>query len=420
MPEVADPRHGGPLAQHGPPLPGAGHHGAIVGDAQPRAHARLLVHVLAPPRRDADLLDDLPHEIGHGHGKFAVQLHVRLLLHDLDAQRPLPRIVRVDHRADAVFQLRDHLAAAVVSGRVGREEQQHVDVEADRVAADLHVALFEDVEQAHLDQLVQLGQFVDREDAAVHAGDQPEVQGLLGRHAHAAGQLRRIDLADHVGELRPRRQPLGIAKLPRPPGHRHLRRRTLRHQPLARLRDRVIGVFVHRAAGNVQIGNLLIEKPGQQPHQPALALTLGAEKEQVVAGDQAQVDLRDDRLVVADDAGEEFLAGGEHAHEVVVDLPLDRLGLPAALAKFFEVGRFDRYCCCHISSLFFPRAVPLSLRERARVRARSRRHVVSARRTLGIVARRRLRAKVAGEGGLQPGRFRGRMVIGSRCREGVL
>ena len=46
MPQVADPRHGGPLAQHDAALPGAGDHRAIVGDAEPGAHARLLVDVL--------------------------------------------------------------------------------------------------------------------------------------------------------------------------------------------------------------------------------------------------------------------------------------------------------------------------------------------------------------------------------------
>ena len=55
-------------------------------------------------------------------------------------------------------------------------------------------------------------------------------------------------------------------------------------------------------------------------------------------GDQAEVDLRDDRVFVADDAGEEFLAAGEHAHEVVVNLPLDGLGLPAAVPELSERG----------------------------------------------------------------------------------
>ena len=173
------------------------------------------------PRDDAHLLDDLPHEVGHHHGELAAQVDARLLLHDLDAQLPLARIVRVDHRADAVLELRDHLAAAVVGGRVGREEDQHVDVEPDRIAADLHVALFEDVEQADLHQFVQLGQFVHGEDAAVHPRNQAEVQGLLGRHARAAGQLGGVDLADDVGELRARGQPLGVALLARPPGDGH-------------------------------------------------------------------------------------------------------------------------------------------------------------------------------------------------------
>ena len=94
-----------------------------------------------------------------------------------------------------------------------------------RVAANLHVALFQDVEQADLHQLVQLGQLVHGEDAAVHPRDQAKVQRLFGRHARAAGQLGRIDLADDVGELRARGQPLGIALFARPPGDRHLFRR---------------------------------------------------------------------------------------------------------------------------------------------------------------------------------------------------
>ena len=54
--------------------------------------------------------------------------------------------MRLDERADAVLELRDHLAAAVVGRRVGRKEDEHVDIELHGVAADLHVALFKDVE----------------------------------------------------------------------------------------------------------------------------------------------------------------------------------------------------------------------------------------------------------------------------------
>ena len=143
------------------------------------------------------------------------------------------------------------LPRAVVRRRVGREEDQHVEVELDRVAANLHVALFEDVEQADLHQFVQLGHLVHGEDAAVHARDQAEVQRLLGGHAGAGGQLGRVDLADDVGELGARRQPLGVALLARPPGDRHIVLRHLgQHDRLPAARDRLIRVFVDRAAGD--------------------------------------------------------------------------------------------------------------------------------------------------------------------------
>ena len=55
----------------------------------------------------------------------------------------------------------------------------------------------------------------------------------------------------------------------------------------------------------------------------------------------ADVDLGDDRVVVADDAGKQLLAVGQRAQEVVVDLPLDGLGHPAALAQLAQRGGSD-------------------------------------------------------------------------------
>ena len=74
VPQIADPRHGGAFAEHGRPLPGTGDHGAVVGDAQPGADARLLVDVLRPAGDNADLLDDLAHEIGNLDGELAVEI----------------------------------------------------------------------------------------------------------------------------------------------------------------------------------------------------------------------------------------------------------------------------------------------------------------------------------------------------------
>ena len=71
-----------------------------------------------------------------------------------------------------------------------------------------------------------------------------------------------------------------------------------------------IGIVVQRRLGQVDVGNLVVEKPHQRAHQPALGLPLLAQKQHVVLGDQRQVDLGNDRVVVADDAGEQLLAAG--------------------------------------------------------------------------------------------------------------
>ena len=181
--------------------------------------------------------------------------------------------MRVDQRPDPVFQLRNHLAAAVVRGRVGGEEHQDVDVEPHGIAADLHVAFFEDVEEPDLHQLVEFRQLVHGEDAAVHARDEPEVQRLFGRHAGSGGQPRGIDFADHVGELRAGGQTLGVARFARPPGDRHLRLGQFRQHPPAGAGNGPVGVFMHRTPGDIEVWQFRIEKPGGQPHQAALGLS---------------------------------------------------------------------------------------------------------------------------------------------------
>jgi hypothetical protein len=56
----------------------------------------------------------------------------------------------MDRGTDSILQLRDHFSRAVVRGRVGAEQNQHVDIELDGIATNLHVALFQDIEQADL------------------------------------------------------------------------------------------------------------------------------------------------------------------------------------------------------------------------------------------------------------------------------
>ncbi len=238
-------------------------------------------------------------------------------------------IVRVDDGADAVLQLRNHLAAAIVGGRVGRKQNQHVQVESHRIPADLHVALLQDIEQADLHQFVQFGQFVHGKDAAMHARDQPEMERFLGRHAGAAGQLGRVDFADQVGELGAGREAFGIPIVAPPPGDRNIVLRLFGHQPLAGRRDGPIGIFVDRNPGDIEVGNFFVQKSCQQPHQAALGLSFFAQEQHVVLRDQADRDLGDHGFVVANDPWKQLLSVRQHANEIVVYLLLDTFATPS-------------------------------------------------------------------------------------------
>jgi len=165
------------------------------------------------------------------------------------------------------------------------------------------------------------------------------VKGLLARHARAAGELGRIDLADDVGELRSGGQPLGVAFLSRPPGDRHLGGIALGHDLLADASDWFEGVVVEGNRRVVEVRHEFVEEPHELPHQPALGLPLLAEEEHVVPGDQGDVDLGNHRVVVADDSGKEFVAILQHAEEVAADLLLDTAALPAARPQVRERGR---------------------------------------------------------------------------------
>ena len=161
-----------------------------------------------------DLDDDLLHVLRDVDRAVAVVLEVRCA----PARRSsiscsaLLRVVRADLRAVAVLQRRDDAAAVRVVLRVGGGDDEHVERQAQPVAADLHVALFHDVEQADLDALGEVGELVDAEDAAVVARDQAVVNGQLVGEVAALGDLDRVDLADEVGDRDVgRRQLLAVA-----------------------------------------------------------------------------------------------------------------------------------------------------------------------------------------------------------------
>ena len=48
---------------------------------QPRRHARIVIHILRKPRRPADLLDQLFHEVGDDDGLRMVDFGLRIVFH---------------------------------------------------------------------------------------------------------------------------------------------------------------------------------------------------------------------------------------------------------------------------------------------------------------------------------------------------
>ena len=164
----------------------------------------------------------------------------------------------------------------------------------------------------------------------MHTRDQTEVQSLFRRHADSTDELRRVNLADDVGELRAGRESLDVAFGSRPPRDRDFARRDACHEFAADARDRPIRIVVQRSFGMRDVWDLVVEKSNERPHQPAFALSLLAEKEHVVTGNERDVDLGYDGVLVADDAGKQFFAVRQHPQKVVAKFLLDGFGNPAA------------------------------------------------------------------------------------------
>jgi hypothetical protein len=227
------------------------------------------------------------------------------------------------------------LARGVVLG-VGGEGDQHVERQADGIALNLHVAFLQDVEQADLDLAGEVGQLVDGEDAAVGARQQAEVHRQLGAELQAALRgLDRIDVADHVGDGHVRRgQLFDIARLARQPAHRHLIAFGL-DALLAEGRQRRDRIVVDLAVGNDR--DPLVEQRGQRAQDARFRLAAQAEQDEVMPRQHGVHELRDDRVVVADDAGKEGFFPLQTLRQVLADLVAHR---PAANLSTGD-GRFQ-------------------------------------------------------------------------------
>ena len=295
-------------------------------DRQPLADAGSLVDLLIGACLERDFLDRFTHELGNDD---VAALQPGFLGRDGHGGAARRRVVRADLRPDAVLERRDDLAARGVVLGVGAEHHQHVERQADGVALYLDVALLQDVEQPDLDLAGEIRQLVDGEDAAVRSRHQAIVhRQLVGEIEAGTRGLDRIDVADHVGDGDVRcGELLDVALVARQPadGKGVAFRLDARAAGGAQRRQRVV---VNLAARHH--GNLVVEQAREGAQDAALRLAAQAEQDEIVARQHGVDDLRDDRVVVADDAGEERLSGAEAGDQVLAHLVAHRATLDAA------------------------------------------------------------------------------------------
>ena len=162
-----------------------------------------------------------------------------LLADDRDLVGELRRVVRPDLGPEPVLQRRDDPPAVGVVLRVRGGHHEHVERQAQHVAADLDVPLLHHVQHRDLDALGEVGQLVDGDDAPVPARDEAEVDRLRVPERAPLGDLHRVHVADEVRDARVRRRELlDVPLVAVAPGDREVVA-LLRCPPLARRRDRL-------------------------------------------------------------------------------------------------------------------------------------------------------------------------------------
>src|SRR6202171_5772099 len=318
--QVGDARHGLGLAGPQRAARGVRREILVIGDRDPHADPGALVDFWAAPRQLRHLGNDLLHEVGHGNRELPVLEIGALLLHDPDFVVDVARVVRPDLRPETVLQRRDDAAAVGVVLRVGAGDDDDVDREAEFEAADLHVALFYQVQQTNLDAFRQVRELVDGKDAAVGARHQAVVDGQLIGQVLALRDPDRVDLADQVGDRGVRGgQLFAVSLVGGDPAHRDLVS-LRRHAVAAGPTDGRVRIVIDLAA--LDHGDLLVEQLDQRSDQPALCLAALTEEDDVLAGQDRVLHLGNHRALVADDARKECLAGLDLAHQVLAHLLL--------------------------------------------------------------------------------------------------
>ena len=241
-----------------------------------------------------------------------------------------------DLRGVAILERRDDAPAAGVVLRVRAGHQEDVDGQAHPVALHLDVALLHHVEQPHLHLLGEVRKHDDAEDPAVRSRHEAEVDRELVGEPAPLGHPHRVYVTDQVadGDIR-RRQLLDVALVAMHP-------RDLRVVTLLRDRcaggggDRREGVVVDLAAGHLR--QPFVEERDERADHARLRLTALSQEDQVVTTEQRVHQRREHRVVVAEHALADALAGAQAPQEVCAQLLADAAGAVATAAKLTEAA----------------------------------------------------------------------------------
>src|SRR5690606_30790809 len=126
-----------------------------------------------------DLLDEVLEEAVHFNGGLLRGGDARFLKGDLARYVYRLGVVGEDLALDSVFERGDDGPAVGVILRVGGKHKLNVERQAKFESADLDVFFLQHVEQGDLYARLQIGQFVDHEDAAMCTRDEPKVDDTL-------------------------------------------------------------------------------------------------------------------------------------------------------------------------------------------------------------------------------------------------
>ena len=245
------------------------------------------------------------------------------------------RIVGANFGADAVLERSDDFSPRRVIFRVCRKDQLDVEGQAHGITLNLHVALLHDVEQAHLNFAREVGKLVDGEDAAVRAWKEAVMDRQLARKRVAAPiRLDGVEVADdagdrHVGSGEFFYEAALAGKVGDGRGIAALRDALV--TPAAQRPKRVVVDF---AAGDHR--HLLVEQFDERPEDAALGLAAQPEKDEIVPGKQGVRDPGDDRVLKADNAGEDCPSRLQTLDEVRPQLVFHASGFISRPAKLAE------------------------------------------------------------------------------------